>query len=455
VFAGGWALEAAEQVCAGDGVEGPEVLDLLTSLADKSLVLVEQNDRSTRYRLLETVRQYARERLLESGAGEAVRGRHRDYFLRLAEEAAPKLHSAEQAAWLRQLDDEHENLRACLDWSFAEAGSETGPRLCRALFQFWWTRGYLSEGRRCFARVLEAPGSEERTLKRERALKAAGVLAYQQRDYLAARALNEECLSIARELGDRKGVADSLNNLGLVACDQGDFAAARVLYEESLAIKRELGDRPGIANSLNNLGNVAFDQADFVRAQALYQESLSIARELGDQEVSRAARQPGDVAMYQEDSTTARTLHEQALVIKRALGHRQRIASSLISLGNLASRQGDLASARALYIEGLTLVRGLGDKMGVAESLEGLAAVVAALGSPLRAARVWGAAARLRDEFGSPLPPRARDFYERQVAAARDVAGNDAAFDNSWEEGRALTVDAATELALEETVDRR
>jgi hypothetical protein len=195
-------------------------------------------------------------------------------------------------------------------------------------------------------------------------------------------------------------------------------------------------------------------------------DNLLSEREMGLLKDSADASWPGpgdgrrfiilaNVAMYQDDSTTARTLHEQALVIKRALGHRQRIASSLISLGNLASRQGDLASARALYVEGLTLVRGLGDKMGVAESLEGLAAVVAALGSPLRAARVWGAAARLRDEFGSPLPPRARDFYERQVAAARDVAGSGAAFDNSWEEGRALTVDAATELALEETVDRR
>jgi predicted ATPase/class 3 adenylate cyclase/Tfp pilus assembly protein PilF len=454
VFAGGWALEASEQVCAGDGVEAREVLDLLTSLADKSLVLVEQDDQRTHYRLLETVRQYARERLLESGSGEAVRGRHRDYYLALAEEAAPKLHGPDQAEWLRQLEGEHENLRACLEWSLAEQESETGLRFCRALFQFWWTRGYLSEGRKCFARVLETSGAGEPKLERARALKAAGVLAYQQRDYLAARRLNEECLSIGRQLGDRKGIADALNNLGLVVCDQGDFAAARALYEESLATKRELGDRPGIANSLNNLGNVAFDQADFVRARALYEESLSIARELGDQEaVARLLGNLGNVATHQGSFASARTLHEQALAIKRELGHRQRIASSLISLGTLALNEGDLDSARARYKEGLAIVRGLGDRMGIAESLEGLAAVVAALGSSLRAARIWGAAARLRDEFGSPLPPRDRPFYERRVAAARAAMGNDNAFDDSWNEGRALTLEPAIELALEETVD--
>jgi non-specific serine/threonine protein kinase len=401
------------------------------------------------------VRQYARERFSETAAGEPVRDRHRDYFLSLAEQAAPKLNDAEQTAWLRRLDEEHENLRTALEWSLVEAESETRLRLCRALYRFWWARGYLSEGREWCARALGTPGARERTPERAKALNAAGVLAYQQRDYPAARALHEESLSIRQQLGDRKGIADSLNNLGLVVCDQGDFAAARALHEESLAIKREVGDRPGIANSLNNLGNVAYDQAEFTRARALYEDSLAIVQGLGDREaVARLLGNLGNVAMHQRDLASARTLHEESLAIKRGLGHRQRIASSLISLGNLASSQGDFASARVLYIEGLGIERALGDRMGIAESLEGLAAAAATLECSLRAARIWGAAARLREEFGSPLSPKDRPLYAERVAAARTALGDDRVFDNAWQEGRALSVEQAIELALEVTVER-
>ena len=201
VFAGGWTLAAAEEVCAGEGIEHRDVLDLLTSLADKSLVVPEQEDAQTRYRLLETVRQYARDRLEESGGSAAVRVRHRDYYLALAEEADPKLKGAEQAEWLQRLEEEHENLRAGLEWSLAEAGTGGGLRLCGALQRFWWTRGHLSEGRQWCTRVLCKAGAEERTRERANVLNAAGVLAYYQGDYPAARALYEESLAIRRELG--------------------------------------------------------------------------------------------------------------------------------------------------------------------------------------------------------------------------------------------------------------
>jgi predicted ATPase/Tfp pilus assembly protein PilF len=455
VFAGGWTLAAAEQICAGEGVEDWEALDLLTSLADKSLVVVEQNDGHSRYRLLETVRQYARERLLESGGGEAVRVRHRDYFLTLAEEAEPKLLAAEQAEWLRRLEEEHENLRAGLDWSLAEAESGVGLRLCGALYRFWWARGYLSEGRKWCARILAKEGSAERTLERAKALHGAGALGYHQGDYPGARALGEESLAIRRQLGDRKGIAASLNNLGLVACDQGDYPAARALYEESLAIKRELGDRVGIANSLNNLGNVAYDQAELAFARALYEESLTIARELGDREgVARVLGNLGNVAMHQRDFASAQALHEESLTIKRELGHRQRIAGSLNSLGNLALDQSDFVSARALYQEGLAIGHELGDRRGIAESLEGLAAMLVALGSSLRAARIWGAAERLRTEVGAPLSPKDRPRYDRRVEAARAAPGDAAWFDHAWQEGRALTLEQAIALALEESVEQ-
>ena len=454
VFASGWMLDAAEEVCAGEGVMGSQVLDLLTLLSDKSLVLAEQTCGQSRYRLLETVRQYALEKLLERGDVEFVRKRHRDFFLALAWQAQPKMMGPEHAAWLRRLEDEHENLRAALDWSLMEAGADAGLRFCAALHRFWWARGYLSEGREWCVRALGKVGAEARTRERADALNVAGVLAYHQGDYPAARGLDEESLAIRRQLGDRKGVAASLNNLGLVACDQGEFAAARMLYEESLAIKRELGDRPGIANSLNNLGNVAYDQGDLASSRVLYEESLTIARELGDREaVARLLGNLGNVAMHQHDFASARALHEQGLAIKRELGHRQRIASSLNSLGNLATEQGDLDSARALYQEALVIGRDLGDRLGIASSLEGLAEVIAARDDPLRAARIWAAAERLRAEFGAPLTPKDRPNYDRRVAAARAARGDDAAFDRSWQEGRALTLQQALELAVQETVE--
>src|SRR6266446_950637 len=240
VFAGGWTLDAAEEVCANDVVGKNEVRGLLSSLVDKSLVVPEQEDAQTRYRLLETVRQYARDRLEDTGGRAAVRVRHRDYYLALAEEADPKLKGAEQAEWLRRLEEEHDNLRAGLEWSLAEAETGGGLRLCGALQRFWWTRGHLTEGRQWCTRVLCKAGAEERTRERAYVLNAAGVLSYHQGDYPAARALYEESLAIRRELGDRSGIAASLGTPGTVAVNQGDHPAARALQEQSLAIYREL-----------------------------------------------------------------------------------------------------------------------------------------------------------------------------------------------------------------------
>jgi len=455
VFAGGWTLAAAEQVCAGEGVEDSEVLDLLTSLSDKSLVVVEQNDGLSRYRLLETVRQYARERLLQSGGGEALRERHRDYYLTLAETAEPKLLGAEQTQWLQRLGEEHDNLRSALEWSLVEEGSGAGLRLCGALQRFWATRGHLSEGRAWCVRVLGKAGAEERTQERAKALNAAGALAWYQGDYPAARTLNEESLAIQRQLGDRKGAAASLNYLGGVACDQGDYSAARALCEESLAIRRELGDRWGMAGSLNNLGNIARHQGDYPATRALHEESLAISRELADRSgIAHSLNNLGNLADEQGDFASARALHEECLAIMRELGDRRGMSASLDNLGNLASDQGNFVSAGALYQESLAIGRELDDRRGIAFSLGGLAGVAAALGSSLRAARIWGAEARLRAEIGSPLPPNDRADYEQSVAAARAALGDDAVFDHAWQEGRALTLERAIELALEETVEQ-
>ncbi len=287
VFAGGWTLTAAEAVCVGESsfgesLEDWEVFDLLTSLADKSLVLSEERSGSASYRFLETVRQYGFDRLSDSGESEAVRARHRGFFLSFVEEAEPQLRGGEQGEWLDLLEAEHENLRSALEWSMVAKRAEECLRLCGALWRFWFTRGYLSEGREWCARALGTAGAEERTSERAKVLNGVGVLAYTQGDDGSAQAFYEESLTIFREIGDLRGIATSLNGLGHVSYDQGDYGSARTFYEESLTIFREIGDLRGIALSLNNLGFVSSSQGDYSSARTFYEESLTIFREIGD-----------------------------------------------------------------------------------------------------------------------------------------------------------------------------
>ena len=342
VFAGGWTLEAAEAICAGEGIEAGEVFELLAQLVDKSLVLAEERSGEVRYRLLETIRQYGAEKLRQAGEEVVQRERHRDWYLRLAEQAEPKLKGPEQAAWLNRLAIEHDNLRAALEWGRLEAlaGSEPAPslsigqalersagtehggaeagqaglRLVGALWWFWRLRGYLSEGRKWLAEALaRAP---ERTVARAKALHGAGWLAFVQGDFPAARHLLEESLAVAREVGYRQDIASCLSNLGFLALAQGDQAAAHALYQEGVVVAREVGDGWGLGWALLRAGNAALDEDDNAAARALLEESLAVRRELGDQQGS---------------------------------------ALSLLFLGLTAFRQGDHAAARALYQESLVL----------------------------------------------------------------------------------------------------
>ena len=455
VFAGGFNADAAEQVGAGDPLEEWEVLNVLTALADRSLVAAEEHDGATRYRLLETMRQHALERLRASGDGDAVRERHRDHFLVLAEEVDPKLQGAEQAECLRRLEAEHENLRAAFEWCLAAADSSGGLRLCGALRQFWWMRGHLAEGREWCARALAQAGSGEPTRERANALSAAGALAYLQADFVDARARHEESLAIRRELEDRRGIATSLSNLGVLATGQGDFASARALFEESLAILRELGDEWGIAIALGNLGTAANEEGDYPAAKSRHEESLAIKRKLGNRSgIAKTLDNLANLAQAQGDGPTAKALHLECLAIARELGDRVKFAIALLNLAAVDCDQGDLVLARERYTESLVLLRELGDKRSTASNLEGLGVVVATLDGPLHAARIWGAAEQLRAEIGSPLAPAAKARYDPHVAAARAALGDDAAFSHAWQEGRALTLDQAMELALVETVPR-
>ncbi|MBI3660514.1 tetratricopeptide repeat protein, partial [Candidatus Acetothermia bacterium] len=396
IFAGGWTLEAAEMVCVGESIAEYDVLDLLTQLVDKSLVIMEEKSGEGRYRLLETVRQYGYEKLVKAVEVKLIRDRHLDFFLKFAEEAEPKLQGAEQKLWLNRLETEHDNLRAVLAWSVESSEkAETGLQLAGVLWRFWEVRGHFTEGRRWLEEALTR--TPARTAARAKALNGGGNLALDQGDYIAARLLYQESLAIQRELENKGGIAASLHNLGNVAYMQGNFTEARSLYEESLAIKRELGDQRGIAYSFGNLGGVAHDQGDYIAARSFHLESLAIKRNLGDKRgIAASINNLGEVARAQGDYTEARSLYEESLAIKRELGDKRGITFSLNNLGNVAYAQGDYVSARAFYQESLSIQRELVDKQRIAESLEGLAGVDCAEGQCERATQLLAAAKSLR-----------------------------------------------------------
>jgi len=371
-FAGGCALEAAERVCAGEGIDAADVLDLVTSLADKSLVVVEERAGATRYRLLDSIRDYAAERLDASGDAGRLRARHLDHYAALAREAEPQMNGKDQLAWLERLEADHDNLRAALAHAVAAADAPSALGLATSISRFWYVRGYVAEGRAWMTRILALRGAEG-TAIRGKAQNWAGVFAWKQRDYAASRAHYEEALSIRRALGDRGGVGAVLSNLGLLAFEQGDYARALELHEESLAIDRELGDRWGVAVSLMHLGEIAATHGDAAKARAYDEESLAIFRELGDRgHVANALRHLGTMALRQGDAAGARALCAESLAICRELGDRSGVAWALDGLGTAARHSGDLAESGRLHEEALALFRELADRKGIAESLRGL-----------------------------------------------------------------------------------
>jgi non-specific serine/threonine protein kinase len=450
VFAGGWTLEAASQVCGGAPITKDDMVYVLIGLIEQSLVVADED--GDRYRMLETVRQYARDRLLESGEGERWRDRHLAYFLALAEEAEPKLEGTQQRNWLERLEREHDNLRSALTWAAAGADAVSGVRLASACWRFWFIRGYAREGLGWLSAMLAATPNRQPTAHRAKALAAAATMARAMSDLSTARALYEEALSLWRELDVQRGVARTLSNLGMVFYDQGDYPAAMAREEESLAIWRELGDQPGIARTLMALGNVVYAQGGELAAESLFKQSLAIERELGDQRaIAAVLNNLGMVAAYyRNDYSAARLLHEEALVIRREIGDRGGIAHSLANLGTVAYEQGDYPYSRALLTETLAIRRDLADRLRIAESLEALAGLAFASGRPGPGVRLCGQAARLREEIGSPLPPWERPRYDRQIASGRAAIGNDVAFDLAWQEGHAMTLEHAIEYALQE-----
>jgi len=438
VFSGGWTLDAADALVSDEGQqpgdESDSTLDLLSALSDQSLIRrdlvaggLAVGNGGSRFGMLETIREFGRECLEASGQTRATRRRHALYYRALAEQAEEQLTGPEQATWLKRLTQEHDNLRAALDWALEPddvdddgpeqrgrgGASETsappqaerheeGARLGGALWRFWYMQGYLAEGRASLARVAQRTRACAPRLQ-ARVLYGATVLAVEQGDYAHVTLLGEQSLAFARAANDPAGVAAALNILGLTARNDGDYERASRLHQESLVLARAQRNDQSVARVLTNLGVIASHQGQYARARELYAESAALFQEMGDRH-----------------------------------GH----AIALTNLAEATRLGGDPGRALALYRESLTMHQTGENKAGIAECLAGLAAVACHHGDTTRAARLWGAAEALRDVLGVLLSSVDLAHYQRDIAAL-EAALPESEWMAAWAVGRVMTLDEA------------
>jgi len=446
LFNGGFSLEAVREVCWPDGREAWEVLEFLSQLVDKSIVSVEERpDGSVRYRLLETMRQYGRERMSQEERTFGQK-RHADFFLRLAEEAGANVIGSNPNAWLSQLDAELDNLRAALAWSL-DAAPAIGLRIAGAIRSFWQFRGQGTEGRRWVEAFLDR--ARERTAFRARALATAGGLAWDQGDFPVAASFLEESLGISRELDHRPGIALALEGLGLLAWHRGEYDEAQRLFEEALRIHETLGDKREIAYAFNSFGLVASETGRQGPARTSYERALEMFRELNDRRgMAIVLNNLGEMARFRGDGPLALAYLEESLELQRTLGDRRGVAIALVNLGHAFRTLGDRRRAHDAYNESLVMFQEMGNRRGMAEVLEGVAYLASAEDLHERAATLMGAADVLRATIGAPRPLPLRLEYEQAVGSLREKLGS-LAWEVGWQRGKTMPTDRVLRLALD------
>jgi predicted ATPase/DNA-binding CsgD family transcriptional regulator len=452
VFAGGWSLEAAEAICAGDEIEPFEVLDLLQRLVDRSLVAAEAHaDGSTRYHMLEMLQQYALDRLAEGDEAESVRRRHAAHFLALAEQAEPELRGPHERAWMDRLDAESENMRAALRWVIDRGQAEHALRLGSALWRFWTQRGYLGEGLAWLEQALAlaaASGDASVALlrARARALNGAGNLAAVRGEHAREAAFLEESLALRRRLGDTAGEAIALLNLGTAARNLGDSAIAYARYNESLRLFRSLGDTVNAATSLLNLGRLRHDEGDQERAAALYGESLALFQTVGSERgVAIVMNRLGELARNRGDLAAAERLHGDAHSLLRGRDDPWILGQILTGLARVAAARHDHVKTTTLAYQSLQALHHVGAGRDIAAALALLAVAACATGQAALGGQILGAVDGAYPE-GSAIQSEQASF-EQALATARAALG-ERAFVDAWVEGQRLTLDEAVKIGL-------
>ncbi len=484
IFAGGFTVDAVEASLGQDQAEG------IVGLVDQSfLTRLDHPHAESRFTMLDTVREFALEQLVGSGEEDEARRQHARWCLDLLGEAQASLGSAAQGAWADRIDAEMENIREAMRMAKQRDDAETLARIAGGLWEFWFGRGYLTEGRLWLSEALTSAEQVSPETRIE-LLIGAGALAHAQAESQTAAAFLTEALESARQVNDLPGLAMTLCLLAIGARDQGDYPRAVTLFNESLVISRTIGDAWKITLALNSLAVLYQRQGEHERAGALVKESADLARSLGDQwgtaqavsNMAHLAHRQGHfdeaIALYEESALLRRelgdrlgeagtltnlgriadrlgetqkaiALHEQSLAVTRPLGDRRGTAAALANLGLAYLRQGELDLAFAACRESLELRHHIGDREGIAISLEHLAEVAVAKRQTERAVRLWAAAAALRDAIGAPLAPSERDSYHVIVSAARSSLTPDR-MALIWETGRSLPLDTVIQEALHE-----
>ncbi|HUG15876.1 MAG TPA: LuxR C-terminal-related transcriptional regulator [Thermomicrobiales bacterium] len=440
VFVGGCTLAAIETVCAEDGITEPDIIHLLSRLVDKSLVIAEEHGSENRYRLLGTLRLYAREKLVAEGEAKRLHERHAWHFLELAEAAERELWGPNLEQWLRRLETEHENLRAALRWSVGQGSTEIALGLGAALCRYWRLRGHAGEGLSWLEGGL-AWNTGASVATRAKALEAAGLLARDRIDYVAAEGFLDGCLSLRREIGDMRGIALALNHLGTVAQFQGESGRAGMLHEESLSLFRKLDDTRGIALSLMTLGTMAQLRGDRDQAEAQYGEALQLFSSIDDTHgVAASLNNLGNLACARLDYDGADDLYTRSMLLFGGMGEKYEVASCLRNLSGVARDRGNLEQAKAYCRDSLNLFVALGDTFGVMTCLEMLADQAARQNDLERSALLYAASEKLRGAVSEPRARRHDPERERTSLVIREHLG-ERDFERISELGRSLTLE--------------
>jgi len=402
--------------------------------------------------MLETIREYAMERLDESGEEEEVAQEHAGIYVALAEESEPGLHQPEQLDYFRRVETEHDNLRGALYWSLKRGELETALRLSTSLWHFWWVRGHLTEGRKWLEAALQlAESKDDKSHEHAKALYAVAVLCRSLGEVDSVLQYAEKSVALAREINDQASLGWALTIQGIGFLMHNEAAAARSTAEQGVAVLRQAGYADAgwdLANASLRYAMVLTGQGEPAPARAAMEEALALFRQEGDRwGTSQALNAMGDIARVQGDYDRASILYTESLQLYRQLGVKRDIPASLHNLGHVALARGDTQKAEAFFKESLMLHQELGNKQGSTECLVGLAGVAAAVQQPARAARLLGSAAAVREALGLSVWPAEHATYERNLSATRaqlDEAGWRAA----WEEGRAMSLEQAIEYAL-------
>lgn len=485
VFVGGFTLEAADAVVAATD-ENEEIFDELASLVDKSMLKQhEQTSGELRFWMLETIREYGKRCLRTSRDAEKIQRQHAEFFLGLAEQAEPNLLEEDQLVWLDHLEQEHGNLRTALEWFISHEQEEKSLRMVGALGLFWAIRGYLTEGQMWLTKVLAGSISDSKTA-RAKALRMAAVILPVQGDYTQAKMLHEESLALSKELGDKLGMALTLNYFGNISRQQGDYERAKAMSEEALSLCTELEYESGIAWSLNYLASVAFNQGELDRAAMLLEDSLTLFRELEDSRgISATLEELGSVAKYQGAYDQATLLYQESLILSEKIGNKLRIAIALahlgeialfqgscgesealckqalksfqdlggkrgigrvlILLGNIASSSGEYGQAIRLHKESLAIVVAIEDKKYISKNLLGLGKAMGMQGQMEEAVKLLAAGSSILDNIGTVLTPFDRAEFERSLGFLQ-ARLDQQAFASAWSKGCAMTLENAVEF---------